>query len=105
MSDSFAPHDPEAAERAVAVLKVLSHAGRLRILCHLIDRAMTVGDLAAALGEAQSGVSQQLMRLRAEGIVRPRRNGKTVTYHMARTDIAPVIATLRTTLCQHPPPA
>jgi DNA-binding transcriptional ArsR family regulator len=99
VSDSFAPHDPKAAERAVEILKALSHVGRLRILCHLIERDMNVGELSEALNEPQAGISHQLMRLRAEGFVTPRRSGKHVTYRLARGEIAPVIAALRDGLC------
>lgn len=95
MEDSFAPHDPQAAERAVALLKSLSHVGRLRILCCLLDRAMNVGELSAALHEPQANVSQHLMRLRAEGHVSTSRQGKTVTYRLQGEDIIPVIAALR----------
>lgn len=101
MTDSFAPHDPEAAERAVGLLKALSHVGRLRILCHLIERDMNVGELSEALAEPQASVSQQLMRLRAEGFVRPVRHGKHVVYTLGREDIAPIIGALRTSLCPH----
>ena len=99
MSDSFWPEDPEAAERAVALLKSLSHVGRLRILCSLLDRDMNVGELSAALSEPQAGVSQQLMRLRAEGLVRAVRHGKTMVYSLGRKDITPVIAALRHSFC------
>ncbi len=99
MADEFSLHDPESAERAVALLKALSHAGRLRILCHLIDGEMNVGQLSAALNEPQASVSQQLMRLRAEGFVRPARHGKHVTYKLDREDIVPVIAALRQSFC------
>lgn len=99
MKDAFAPHDPEAAEKAVAFLKSLSHVGRLRILCSLLDKDMNVGELATELEEPQATVSQQLMRLRAEGLVRPARRGKTVVYSLGRDDIVPVIAALRQTFC------
>ncbi len=99
MTEEFSLHDPQSAERAVAVLKALSHAGRLRILCHLIDGEMNVGELSAALHEPQANVSQQLMRLRAEGFVRPSRHGKHVTYALDREDIVPVIAALRESFC------
>lgn len=97
--DSFAPGDPEAAERAVALLKSLSHVGRLRILCSLLSRDMNVGDLSATLGEPQASVSQQLMRLRAEGLVKAARHGKTVTYSLGRAETLPVIAALRECFC------
>jgi DNA-binding transcriptional ArsR family regulator len=99
MSDSFSPDDPDAAERAVTLLKSLSHVGRLRILCSLLDRDMKVGDLSLALGEPQASVSQQLMRLRAEGLVKAARQGKTVTYSLGRAEILPVVAALRRCFC------
>jgi DNA-binding transcriptional ArsR family regulator len=103
LADSFAPDDPAAAERAVALLKSLSHIGRLRILCSLLDRSMTVGDLSLALGETHSGVSQQLMRLRSEGLVTAARHGRTVTYSLGRTEIRPVIKALREGFCAAKP--
>ncbi|MDP3263462.1 MAG: metalloregulator ArsR/SmtB family transcription factor [Tabrizicola sp.] len=102
MTDSFAPDDPEAAGRAVALLKSLSHVGRLRILCSLLDREMTVGELSAALHEPQASVSQHLIRLRAEGVVRSTRHGKHVTNKLGRADIIPVIAALRAAFCAAP---
>lgn len=86
---------PEApAEAAVALLKALSHVGRLQILCLLIERPMNVTEIALALGQAQAPVSQQLMRLRAEGFVRAMRQGKTVTYALDRPDVVLVIQAL-----------
>ncbi len=88
-----------AAAEAVTVLKALSHVGRLQILCHLLDGEMNVGALSDALGEPQATVSQQLMRLRAEGFVRARREGKHVLYGFADRRVAPVIAALRSAYC------
>lgn len=99
MSDSFLPEDPAAAERAVALLKSLSHVGRLRILCCLLNRDMNVGDLSLSLDKPQAVVSQQLMRLRAEGLVKALRKGKTVTYSLGRAESRPVIAALRGCFC------
>ena len=59
----------DQAARAVALLKSLSHEGRLQILCLLVDGELNVTQLAEALGSSPVAVSQQLMRLRAEGIV------------------------------------
>lgn len=97
--DSFAPDDPDAAERAVALLKSLSHVGRLRILCSLLGRDMNVGDISLAVQEPQASVSQQLMRLRAEGLVKATRQGKTVIYSLGRPESMPVIAALRECFC------
>ena len=93
---------PTAVANAVTFLKTLSHEGRLQILCLLLDQDLSVGTLADALGLAQPTASQQLMRLRAEGYVGTRRDGKTVIYHLLRQDVKPVIAALRDAFCPLP---
>jgi ArsR family transcriptional regulator, virulence genes transcriptional regulator len=93
----------DAAGRAVALLKALSHEGRLLILCQLLDQNMSVGDLAEALGETQPAVSQQLMRLRQEGLVSPIRKGKHVIYRLNSDEVRPVITALRDGFCAIPP--
>jgi ArsR family transcriptional regulator len=90
---------PNAATRAVTFLKTLSHEGRLQILCLLLDQDLSVGALAEALGLPQPTASQLLMRLRAEGYVDARRDGRTVVYHLVRQDVKPIIAALRDTFC------
>ena len=68
------------APEAAAFLKALSHEGRLAILCHLAGRERSVTELERLLGSRQAAVSQQLARLRLEGLVTTRRNGKTIIY-------------------------
>jgi len=89
----------DAVESAVNVLKVLSHVGRLQILCHLLDGDLNVGALSLAVGEPQATVSQQLMRLRAQGFVRATRQGKQVVYGIADPRVIPVIDALRHSFC------
>lgn len=55
--------------------------------------------IVAGLGETQAAVSQQLMRLRAEGFVRAERQGKQMLYGLANTRIIPVIEVLRQGYC------
>lgn len=93
----------DAAESAVIVLKALSHVGRLQILCHLLDQKMNVGELSQALGESQASVSQQLMRLRAEGFVRAERQGKNMLYVIADARVIPMIQALRSSFCLDKP--
>lgn len=69
-------HPTEAA----AFLKALSHEGRLAILCHLAQGERSVTALEHLLGQRQAAVSQQLARLRLEGLVTTRREGKAVHY-------------------------
>ena len=90
---------PTAVAQAVGFLKTLSHEGRLQILCLLLDRNLSVKELSGSLQMAQPTTSQLLMRLRSEGYVDARRQGKTVIYHLVRQDVMPVIKSLRDAFC------
>ena len=68
------------AAEAAALLKALSHEGRLMILCHLASGEKSVTELEGLLGQRQAAVSQQLARLRLEGLVATRREGKAIFY-------------------------
>lgn len=70
------------AERASSFLKAISHEGRLMILCHLTTGEKSVTELEDLLSARQAAVSQQLSRLRLEGLVKPRRDGKTIYYSL-----------------------
>ena len=67
---------------ASAFLKALSHEGRLMILFHLSDGERSVSELERRLGARQAAVSQQLARLRSDGLVVSRRIGKTIIYRI-----------------------
>ncbi len=71
------------AQRASEFLKAISHEGRLMILCHLASGEKSVTELEDLLSARQAAVSQQLSRLRLEGLVTPRREGKTIYYSLA----------------------
>lgn len=71
------------AESASGLLKALSHEGRLMILCHLSTGEKTVTELERLLSSRQAAVSQQLARLRLEGLVSHRREGKAIYYSLA----------------------
>ena len=71
------------AEAASSFLKALSHEGRLMILCHLSTGEKTVTELENLLSSRQAAVSQQLARLRLEGLVAHRREGKAIYYSLS----------------------
>lgn len=64
-------------------LKAISHEGRMMILCHLVTGEKSVTELEELLSARQAAVSQQLSRLRLEGLVVPRREGKAIYYRLA----------------------
>ena len=71
------------ATKASNFLKTVSHEGRLMILCHLVTGEKSVTELESLLSARQAAVSQQLSRLRMEGLVIPRRDGKAIYYRLA----------------------
>lgn len=73
----------ENATKASNFLKAISHEGRLMILCHLVSGEKSVTELEELLSARQAAVSQQLSRLRLEGLVIPRREGKAIFYRLA----------------------
>ncbi|WP_083217557.1 helix-turn-helix transcriptional regulator [Thioclava sp. SK-1] len=90
------------AHDAAAFLKALSHEGRLKILCFLTTGEKSVTQLETMLGTRQAAVSQQLARLRHEGMVATRREGKTIYYTLADTRVEQVVSLLYKMFCARP---
>jgi len=84
---------------AADFLKALAHEGRLMILCHLASGEKSVSDLEGLLHSRQAAVSQQLARLRLEGLVKYRREGKVIYYQLNDTKSARVIDLLYDLFC------
>jgi ArsR family transcriptional regulator len=93
------PGMAEKSEMAASFLKALAHEGRLMILCHLNTGEKSVTELEQLLAQRQAAVSQQLARLRLEGLVRHRRDGKTVYYSLADEKTQRTIALLYEMFC------
>lgn len=85
-ADSDAFVDPEEmatqSRSASNFLKALAHENRLMILCYLTTGEKSVTQLEELLSSRQAAVSQQLARLRHEGLVSHRRDGKTIYYSL-----------------------
>jgi ArsR family transcriptional regulator len=79
---------------ASAFMKALSHEGRLLILILLSDGERSVSELERRLGARQAAVSQQLARLRSDGLVTSRRNGKTIIYRISDPRVGQMISLL-----------
>lgn len=89
----------QQSEKAAAFLKALAHEGRLLILCHLSTGEKSVSELEHLLGQRQAAVSQQLARLRVEGLVQSRREGKTIHYSIGDPRAARMIALMYDIFC------
>jgi DNA-binding transcriptional ArsR family regulator len=71
------------AQAASDFLKTLAHESRLLLLCLLSERERSVTELEQFLALRQPTVSQQLARLRLDGLVTTRREGKVIYYSVA----------------------
>jgi len=71
-----------ASDKAAELLRSLSHPQRLLVLCALGNEERSVAELRELLDIDQVPMSQQLMRLRADGLVEARREGTTVHYRI-----------------------
>ncbi len=82
------------AEQASTLLKAMGHDGRLTILCHLRTGPKSVTELENLLSARQAIVSQQLARLRLEGLVSARREGQAIFYSLLDPKVAEMIKVL-----------
>lgn len=89
----------EQAQAAAAFLKALAHEGRLMILCHLSAGEKSVTELEQLLQSRQAAVSQQLARLRLEGLVSCRRDGKTIYYALHDPKAARLVGVVYDMFC------
>ncbi|MEO1091794.1 MAG: metalloregulator ArsR/SmtB family transcription factor [Pseudomonadota bacterium] len=89
----------EKAEEAAAFLKALTNPHRLMILCLLDGCERSVSELEELLSLRQPTLSQQLAKLRADGFVSTRRDGKFVYYRLASPEAREVIAVLYRLFC------
>lgn len=89
----------DRAAEAATFLKALSHEGRLMILCHLSSGEKSVTTLEELLGARQAAVSQQLARLRSEGLVSARRDGKAIYYSILDPKAGAIMALVYEMFC------
>lgn len=90
----------QRAQEASAFLKALAHEGRLMILCHLSSGEKSVTELENLLSSRQAAVSQQLARLRLEGLVATRREGKAIYYSIQDPKVLRTISLVYDMFCK-----
>ena len=89
----------QSADAACRLMKALSNPDRLLLLCQLSQGEKNVGELEALVGIAQPTLSQQLGVLREEGLVRTRREGKSIYYCINSPQALAVMGVLYAEFC------
>jgi DNA-binding transcriptional ArsR family regulator len=75
----------------VEVFRMLSDATRVQLLWALVDREMSVTELAETVGKPAPAVSQHLAKLRMARLVRTRREATTIYYSLENAHVAQLV--------------
>lgn len=88
-----------SAEKAAALLRAMSNARRLMILCELAEGERCVGQIHNRAGLSQSALSQHLAVLREQGLVATRRKSQAIFYRIADPAMFRIIDALASNYC------
>lgn len=90
----------QKVEEAVRLLKLLANDKRLLILCQLAQSGeMSVNSLADSVQLGQSALSQHLAKMRAEGLVKYRREAQTLHYSIGDSNVERILMVLKELYC------
>jgi len=74
----------------------MANPKRLLILCNLVNGEVPVGVLATQVGLSQSALSQHLSKLRAQKLVKTRRDAQTIYYSSNASQVLTILDALET---------
>ena len=89
----------EKVEEVSALLKSIAHPLRLKILCLLQDRELTVGEIRKAVQTTNANVSQHLTIMRNQGIIVTRKNANFIYNRIADEKVVELINTMQDLFC------
>ncbi len=89
----------EHAADAANLMRALGNESRLMILCSLAEGEHSVGELNERIPLSQSALSQQLARLRRDGLVETRRESQTIYYSLCDGPADRIIHVLQDIYC------
>lgn len=89
----------EDIDRASRSLKAMSHPLRLKILCVLKDKEVSVQDIVDNVGTSQSNISQHLAILRDKGILASRKDANRVFYRVGDARTLRLIGMMQEVFC------
>ena len=84
--------DDEVLYDLAELFRVFGDTTRIKVLYALFESELCVNDIAQVVGISQSAVSHQLRLLKANKLVKFRRDGKTVYYSLDDDHVRSMIA-------------
>ena len=89
----------EDIQQAAQAIKAIAHPLRLKILCVLGDREISVQDIVEQVGTSQSNISQHLAILRAKGVLATRKDANRVYYRIDDLRTLKLVGMMRDVFC------
>jgi ArsR family transcriptional regulator len=89
----------EDIQQAAQAIKAIAHPLRLKILCVLGDREISVQDIVEQVGTSQSNISQHLAILRAKGVLATRKDANRVYYRIGDLRTLKLVGMMRDVFC------
>ena len=90
----------EKAKKIAELLKLLANEHRLLVLCALMQKPMSVGEIHEFTPHiSASALSQHLAQLKMAGILESEKQGMKVIYHIEDKNVIELIDCLKSQYC------
>src|SRR5690242_7228723 len=89
----------EHIDQAARAMKAIAHPLRLKILCVLGNREVSVQDIVDRVGTSQSNISQHLAILRDKGVLCTRKDANRVYYRVSDARTLSLLGMMREVFC------
>ncbi len=86
-------------DNIASLLKAMAHPIRLKILCLLREKELSVGDLQAAVRTTNGNISQHLAILRNQEIITCRKDANFIYNRIADPRVMQLMECLQTLFC------
>lgn len=98
MTRKLIDRDEDILQASLAI-KAIAHPLRLKILCVLGDREVSVQDIVDEVGTTQSNISQHLAILRDKGVLATRKDANRVYYRIGDPRTIKLVGMMREVFC------
>lgn len=98
MSKKLIDRDEDILQASLAI-KAIAHPLRLKILCVLGSKEVSVQDIVADVGTTQSNISQHLAILRDKGVLSTRKDANRVYYRIGNPRTLKLVEMMRDVFC------
>lgn len=98
MAKKLIDRDEDILQASLAI-KAIAHPLRLKILCLLGNKEVSVQDIVDYVGTSQSNISQHLAILRDKGVLASRKDANRVYYRIGDPRTLKLVEMMREVFC------